>query len=388
MGGCGDAEMGSLETKIEGLDNAGLYVHVPFCRSKCRYCDFYSVVSLDRADEWLQGIKQEIQLLRHRFQVFDTLYVGGGTPTLLPTSVLQGLFEVIRTNFQFSSDVEITVEANPDDVTRRLLTFLRELGVNRLSLGVQSFDDGALHFLGRRHSASQVEQALDWARSTGFDNVGVDLMYGLPDQSEDDWLSQLERALGFAPEHLSCYQMTLEAETPLGKLLQDGSLRTLPEEAARSLFLLTSQFMEDRGYLHYEISNFARGDQYRSRHNCKYWTHVPYLGLGPAAHSFCGRTRWWNVRSLDGYSRALAQGQAPKEGSESLSAEQLRLEKLFLGFRTRDGVDLQWLDADAGTETARHKLVEEGLVRIDHGRMTPTREGMVIADSLPLWFCE
>jgi len=438
MRGSGNAEMGILETEGKGPDNAGLYVHVPFCRSKCRYCDFYSVASLDRVDEWLQAIKQEIQLYelrreafgfdtpfdtsgrtgqsaraevskyepfaetiprkrnisssrdtdQHRFQRFDTLYVGGGTPTFLPASVLEELFEVLQSSFQFAPDVEITVEANPDDVTRRLLALLRGLGVNRLSLGVQSFDDGALRFLGRRHSARQAEQALDWARRAGFDNVGADLMYGLPGQSEAHWLRQLEHALSFAPEHLSCYQMTLEAETPLGKLLQDGSLKALPEESARALFLLTSQFLEDRGYLHYEISNFARGEQYRSRHNCKYWEHVPYLGLGPAAHSFCGRTRWWNVRSLDGYSRTLAQGQTPTEGRESLSAEQLHLEKLFLGFRTRDGVDLSWLDAHGANETTRHKLIEDGLVRIEHGRMTPTREGMVIADSLPLWFCE
>jgi oxygen-independent coproporphyrinogen III oxidase len=380
--------MGVPETMRGGLDNAGLYVHVPFCQSKCRYCDFYSVASLDQIDGWLQGIKQESQQNRHRFERFDTVYVGGGTPTVLPTGVLQWLFEILRSNFRFGSDVEITVEANPDDVTPQLLAFLRKLGANRLSLGVQSFDDRSLRFLGRRHSARQAEQALEWARRAGFDNVGVDLIYGLPDQSEPDWLKQLEHALSFGPEHLSCYQLTLEAETPLGKMLQDGSLRALPEESARALFLLTSQFLEDHGYLHYEISNFARGERYRSRHNCKYWEHVPYLGLGPAAHSFCDRTRWWNVRSLDGYSRALALGHAPIEEIENLSAEQLRLERLFLGFRTRDGVDLKWLDTDAATETARHGLIEQGLVRIDHGRMKPTREGMVIADSLPLWFCK
>ena len=347
------------------------------------------MTSLERVGAWLQGIRQEIQHHRDRFRVFDTLYVGGGTPTVLPASDLQVLFDTLRNSFRFSPDVEITVEANPDDVTIEKLKFLRDLGVNRISLGVQSFDDRALQFLGRRHSARQAEQALARARRVGFVNVGVDLMYGLPGQSEQEWLEQLEHAVGFTPEHFSCYQLTLEADTPLGRMLRDGTLPSLSEESERSLFLRTSQFMEDHGYVHYEISNFARGEQYCSRHNRKYWQHIPYLGLGPAAHSFFDHTRWWNMRSVDEYCRALLiDGRPPIAESEELSAEQLRLETLFLGFRTCEGVDLQWLNVDPTAQMVGTRLVDEGLARIDHGRMRPTREGMVIADSLPLWFCE
>jgi oxygen-independent coproporphyrinogen III oxidase len=375
-----------VRTSAEEAPRPGLYVHIPFCQSKCRYCDFYSVPSLERVSDWLQGMQREALRYQDQFGEFDTLYLGGGTPTALSIPDLEKLFSLLHGHFHFTADTEITVEANPDDVSDDLPACLRSLGVNRISLGVQSFDDQALRLLGRRHSARQAEQALVRFRQAGFANVGLDLMYGLPGQSEAAWRDQMAHAIALAPQHLSCYQLTLEAETPMGRMLRDGSLQALGEDMERSLFLQTSRFLEDHGYLHYEVSNFARADHLRSRHNCKYWQHVPYLGLGPAAHSFKNGQRWWNTRSLDGYCRTLTDGGSAVAGREVLSKEQLRLETLFLGFRTHDGVALEALGSDSRTESVQTRLAADGLVHIARGRLVPTAEGMVVADRLALEF--
>jgi oxygen-independent coproporphyrinogen III oxidase len=366
----------------------GLYVHVPFCRSKCHYCDFYSVTSRERVDEWLGGLRREARHYQDRFPTFATLYLGGGTPTLLAPHHVEKLFEHLHNHFHFAADAEVTIEANPDDITADLLTCLAGLGVNRISLGVQSFDDGMLRFLGRRHTGRQADEAITRIRRAGFDNVGLDLIYGLPGQSEPAWLEQLAHAVQLQPEHLSCYQLTLDAKTPLGRMLQNGMIQNLEEETERSFFLQTSRFLEDQGFTHYEVSNFARGDRFRSRHNCNYWNHTPYLGLGPGAHSFLDGERWWNIRSLDAYCRVLAEGGVAVAGQELLTSEQLLLETLFLGFRTRDGVAMEKLGACPGARELQIRLVAEGLLRIADGRLSPTPAGMVVADHMPLWFCE
>jgi oxygen-independent coproporphyrinogen III oxidase len=378
--------MNSLASSALEAPLPGLYVHVPFCRSKCRYCDFYSVTSHERVDDWLGGLRCEVGHYRERFPTFTTLYLGGGTPTLLAPYQLETLFELLHTDFRFAGDAEVTIEANPDDITQELLGCLAGLGVNRVSLGVQSFDDGILSFLGRRHSARQAEQAFAAIRQAGFSNVGLDLMYGIPGQNVPAWLEQLARAVHLQPEHLSCYQLTIEAQTPLGRMLRNGRLDALDEEVERSFFLNTSQFLENHGYTHYEVSNFARGDRFRSRHNSNYWNHTPYLGLGPGAHSFLDGERWWNTPSLDAYCRVLAEGGLPVAGRERLTPEQLSLETLFLGFRTRDGVLLEEVNPHPRAREMQTRLVAEGLLRIAGGRLKPTPAGMVVADQLPLWF--
>ena len=237
-----------------------------------------------------------------------------------------------------TADAEITLEANPDDVTPEKLRLWKELGVNRLSLGVQSLNDAELRFLGRRHNAAQAREALKLAREAGFDNLGVDLMYALPGQTEAGWLATLEGGPGLAPEHLSCYQLTIEENTPLGKKQARGEIEPVGEEQQRAFFCSPPHTWRIRGYRQYEISNFARGVHYISRHNSKYWQQVPYLGLGPAAHSFDGRMRRWNVSSVAEYCRLLGEGRAPLAGQEELLAEtQRRLETLCLGLRTRQG---------------------------------------------------
>ena len=366
----------------------GLYIHVPFCRTKCPYCDFYSITSLSLVPNWLDALQKEIPIYKDRFGTFDSLYLGGGTPTLLTDRDLSTLTDCLFHHFTFSLDTEITMEANPDDITPEKLAFLRDLGINRISLGVQSFDDKDLEYLRRRHTVRQTEKCLEWIRASGFTDLGLDLMYGFAGQTEAGWVQTLKRTLDFCPEHLSCYQMTFEEGTPFGKMLSEGRIRPLGEEGARTFFLLSSGFLEEQGYVQYEISNFARGEGHRSRHNRKYWQHAPYLGLGPAAHSFREGVRWWNLRSVERYCQNLVNGTLPVAGTETLSEEQHRLESLYLGFRTRDGIDLELVRNQSRRDKILSELQESGLVRVQRGRVLPTREGFLVADSLPLLFFE
>ena len=228
-------------------------------------------------------------LRRDAQALFDSLYIGGGTPSLLGEERLARLFEALHRHFTFSTDAEITAEANPDDATRSSLSFMKSLGVNRLSLGIQSFDDRDLAFLKRRHDSARAQAAIGAARDAGFSNIGLDLIYGLPNQTNKAWTATLEQAVSFRPAHISCYLLTVEGEAPLAAMAREGEVRLPGEERVRSLFLLTSRFLESRGFIHYEVSNFAASEGLICRHNDKYWSHAPYLGLGPAAHSFDGK---------------------------------------------------------------------------------------------------
>jgi oxygen-independent coproporphyrinogen-3 oxidase len=313
----------------------------------------------------------------------------------------------LRRHFVFAPDSEITIEANPDDITAEKLRLLRDLGINRLSLGVQSFDEAELRVLGRRHTAGQTAAAIDLIRAAGFTNLGLDLMYGLPGQTLDTWLKTLETAITFNPEHLSCYQLTIMAGempaphetpalwTPMARRVARGEISLPDEETQREFFLLTANFLTARGYIHYEVANFARqGPQagslchYCCRHNLKYWTRTPYLGLGPGAHSFDGRCRWWNVASVAQYCSSLNAGIAPVAEAESLTPEQIRLETLALGFRTREGVSLAIIREHPGGDAMVAALTQAGLVRVDRDRVIATASGLVVADRLPLEFAD
>jgi putative oxygen-independent coproporphyrinogen III oxidase len=361
-----------------------LYVHVPFCRGKCPYCDFYSTPALSLVEVWLSAVKKEALFYAGSFPAFDSLYFGGGTPTIVSDDAFKDLIDFLRHHFMFADNIEITVEANPEDVTEERLAALLACGVNRLSIGVQSFNDEELAILKRRHSARDAEAALERARAAGFGNIGIDLIYLIPGQTEESWMNSLQRALSFEPTHLSCYQMTFEEGTAFGRMKAEGRIVEAEEETQRRFFLLTSRFLEEHGFIHYEISNFAREEASRSRHNGKYWRHVPYLGLGPSAHSFDGASRRWNVRSVKQYCRALDANAMPIEGSEILTKEQFRLERLFLGLRTRDGISLADACTTAHPEDVLAPLARSGLIRLENDRVFPTPEGFLVADRLPL----
>ena len=368
----------------------GLYIHIPFCLSKCHYCDFYSSTSLSALPDFLDALCKEMEMYHNRFNPFDTVYIGGGTPSLLSPRQLENILTKVRENFNLLSNPEITIETNPADLNRSFLELMRENGINRINIGVQSFDEKVLDFLGRRQSVKQAISSVGDSRKAGFHNIGLDLIYSVPGQDIESWLDTLKLALAFSPEHISCYQLTLEAKTPLGVRVQAGEFPIPGEELQHEFFIKTSQFLEGAGYLHYEVSNFAKGKEHTSRHNQKYWDHSPYLGLGPAAHSFQCNQRWWNHRSLDQYLAAINADNLPVEERETLTVEQLRLEALYLGLRTRKGISLQdfknqyHYDLLAEKEKILSKLEEEGFVSIQDDTLTPTQTGLAIADSLGL----
>ncbi len=369
---------------------AGLYIHIPFCLSKCPYCDFYSVSSLSLLPAFLEVLFREMELYRGRSGPCDTVYIGGGTPSLLNPRQLEAILQRVQANFRLLPNAEITLETNPADLDQASLASMRAMGINRLTIGCQSFDQAILTFLGRRHSANQAVNAIEAACSAGFTNIGLDLIYGIPGQGMEAWMATVRRALSFAPAHLSCYQLTLEPETPLGISLRQGAF-SLPDEMLQyDFFIKTAEMLEDAGYVHYEVSNFARDMTLASRHNQKYWDHTPYLGLGPSAHSFAANRRWWNYRSVDQYIAALKSGHLPVEASEDLTMEQLQLEALYLGLRTKRGIHLKDYAARYCVDLLARKgdrlttLQDEGLIAIEDGHLYPTRAGLAVADSLAL----
>jgi oxygen-independent coproporphyrinogen-3 oxidase len=371
-------------------EQAGLYIHIPFCLSKCGYCSFYSIKSINFIPEYIAALKKEIKYYRNVFSSFDTIYIGGGTPSLLSVQQIDDILTIVNKYYKIDRRAEITMEVNPGDVSLEYFQVLRKSGINRLNIGVQSFDDKILKFLGRRHSAKEAIAAIEAARATGFDNLGIDLIYGVHALSIKSWKNTLQKAVSFKPEHISCYQLSLDDRTPLFKKYSSEGWHLPDENTELKLFLTTAEELENAGYIHYEVSNFARLDKFKSRHNQKYWQHVPYLGLGPASHSFLNNKRWWNKAAVKTYLNEIADGKMPVEEMESLSAEQLQLEALFLGLRTKAGIDLKHYKAKYGVDLIADKksvidaLIKNKLVELKNGFLRPTHAGMAIADSLAL----
>ncbi len=376
------------------IASPGIYLHIPFCRRKCPYCDFYSETGPpERRTVYLAALEREMALRAATVhEPPDSLYFGGGTPSLLSPEQILALIERSRRFFGLAADAEITLEANPGTVGRETLEGLRAAGINRLNLGIQSFSDASLTFLGRIHSAAEACRSIDEARRAGFDDIGLDLIYGLPGQRPRDWRADLEVALAAAPVHLSCYMLTYAAGTPMDKDRLQGRIRPLPEEAVAGLFELTVETLTASGFVHYEVSNFACGGSPPawSRHNRKYWNGGPYFGFGPAAHSFDGSRRSWNEPDLDAYQKALGQGRLPAGGREVLTREQRMTEAVFLGLRQSEGIDMGDFQTrfavDAGQLFGRvmADLVDEGLAASDGRRFWLTRRGLLVADAAAL----
>lgn len=371
-------------------EQAGLYIHIPFCLSKCGYCSFYSIESVNLIPEFVSALKEEIKNYSNIFSLFDTIYFGGGTPSLLTPRQLAEILEAVNKYYKIDKNSEITLEANPGDISLQYLKELRGIGINRLNIGIQSFDDKILRFLGRRHSVKEAVAAIEAARQAGFNNMGIDLIYGVHGLGIKSWENTLQKAVSFAPEHISSYQLSLDIKTPLYKKYSSANWHLPDEKTELKLFLTTSEELESTGYIHYEVSNFARLDKFKSRHNQKYWRHVPYLGLGPAAHSLLNNKRWWNKALVKTYIKEIASGKMPVEGSEILSNEQLQLEAMFLGLRTKTGIDLKRyktkynINLFAEKKTIIDALIKNKLVELKNGFLRPTRAGMAVADSLAL----
>ena len=371
----------------------GIYIHVPFCQRKCIYCDFYSVTDLSLKPGFLEALSSEISAADPGLLAFDTIYIGGGTPSVLEPEEVKTIIEGLFSKLRFEPPVEVTLEVNPGTVDVENLQGFRSAGVNRLNVGVQSFHEKNLETLGRIHSAAQAHAALASARRAGFAAVGLDLMYGLPGQSLPGWLEDLESALAHEPEHIACYMLTVEPATPLAEEQRLGRFQPAPEGAAADLFLATSEFLTARGFLHYEISNFARcgagGAAARtSRHNTKYWAHAAYLGFGPAAHSFLPPKRFWNAGDVKGYVAAVKRGGRAACGEETLTREQEMMELTMLGLRTAAGIDLQDFKARFGADfmqmhgEAVAELQSHGLLRLEDGRCAPSLRGMLCINTI------
>ncbi|HWR04039.1 MAG TPA: radical SAM family heme chaperone HemW [Humidesulfovibrio sp.] len=381
---------------------ASLYVHAPFCRAKCRYCAFFSAPTGSAGPDapalsrYLSALEAE---MNRQAQIFGrvaapTLFFGGGTPSLLGANALARILAALRQRFDLAPDAEITLEANPDSAAPELLRAARELGVNRLSLGVQSLDDAALKALGRVHTAAQVREAFHAARAAGFANIGLDLIFGLPGQSVEGWLSTLRQAVDLRPEHLSCYGLTIEPGTPLAE--DATALAALPDEDCQAeMFLRGSELLEAAGYEHYEISNFAKlsgGVGQRCRHNMSCWRGEDVLAFGPAAVSTMAeeteRVRWANPPDLAEWEALVLEGRAGQAGCEALSADIRASEALMLALRTADGLDLNTYAATFGHDLRNThadlliQLERAGLTLLDEGRLRLTRAGMLVSNSV------
>jgi len=320
-----------------------LYIHVPFCRHKCIYCDFYSSTHTALLPRYLESLQQEIAYYRRHpafaGKTLTSIYWGGGTPSLIPPEEIHTLLEQIRSGWALSPAAEITLEANPGALDSAHLAGYRQAGINRLSMGIQSFNDSELALLTRIHSAAEALSALASARAAGFANISLDLIFGLPGQSNSDYEASLRQAIACRPAHLSLYGLTIETGTPLAQAVGSGRLQPCDEEVEREMFLTGKKMAEKAGYQHYEISNYALPGC-EARHNQHYWEGEAYLGLGPAAHSFAAGERFWNGRDLEGYLAAWRRNEPAVAGRERIGREEEKSEALLLGLRRRAGIDL------------------------------------------------
>ena len=384
---------------------AGLYIHIPFCNSKCADCGFYSLPSLKLKGRFLEALKEEIVARREYLSAGDcgsspammpaldvsrdmplinTIYFGGGTPSLLSTKEISELLHLIKVTFPVGIDPEITLEANPDTLSLEYLKGLRQLGVNRLSIGIQSFFDNDLKYLSRRHDSQHAQQCLDWAKQAGFSNISIDLIYGLPTSNAEQWNKILDIFFAYGLPHLSAYALTLEPNSILTKQIELGKVPPVNEEDALRDYEILCQRAAENGYLHYEISNFCRRGMH-SKHNASYWFGTPYAGFGPSAHSFDGASRQWNVSSVEKYcARVPEPVEGPDIEKESLSPEQLYDEYVMLRLRTHWGIDLKYMKREMGERFSTY-CEKQAQPLIAQGRLSQTREFLYLTDAQMLF---
>lgn len=370
---------------------AGLYLHIPFCASRCIYCGFYSTTRLELRQQYVEALCREMEMrsILDDFitEPISTIYLGGGTPSQLTIDQLRQLFIYINKVYALSTHLEVTIEANPDDVTPEFAASLSQLGINRVSMGAQTFDDERLRFLRRRHTATQVPQAIRLLRNAGIHNISVDLMYGFPNETLDDWRRDIDTALSLNVEHLSAYCLMIEEGTPLHRM----GVEACDEETERAMYYELIDRLTTNGYEHYEISNFAKTG-FRSRHNSSYWHDVPYIGLGAAAHSYAvpnGFTvgshavRSWNTDDIRTYIDAISRGELPCE-QEVLDDDTHYNDRIATALRTSDGLDLNTL-SNRHRRYCLHEaqpFLDNGMLRLNDNRLVLTRNGLFVSDMI------
>jgi oxygen-independent coproporphyrinogen-3 oxidase len=361
--------------------NCALYIHIPFCARKCLYCDFISVpFTEEMAQGYIRALCNELTLRKDLATPLDTVYIGGGTPSLLGAALFSGLFDCISDTCIISSEAEITVEANPGTVDSNTLDVLLSRGANRLSIGVQSFQDSELKTLGRIHTADEAERAIAVVKSSGFINISLDLMYGIPGQSMSSWKDSLAKAVRSAPTHISAYQLTPEKKTPLYGLLSSGRLDLLDEDLIIDMYHYAIDFLGAHGYGHYEVSNFALPGR-ACRHNLNYWNRGEYAGVGAGAHSFIDSSRFYNTGDVTEYVAELSAGRLPKTQEKTLTAGEAIQECIFLGLRKTTGICLSdLLLSTVDITAASQDLARQGYLNIDDGYLHLTRQGMLVSN--------
>jgi oxygen-independent coproporphyrinogen-3 oxidase len=367
---------------------AGIYIHIPFCKQACHYCDFHFSTNQNSRNELTMAIADELSIQKNYLEgdPINTIYFGGGTPSILTIDEIKSILDSARQNFDVLMHTEITLEANPDDLTTEKLLMLKEVGVNRLSIGIQSFDDSVLKFLNRAHTGYSAMQCVNEARIAGFNNISLDLIYAIPGQDDDAWRKNIKQVVALNPEHISSYSLTIEEKTTFGRWSAQGKLKAADDEIAASQLEILMQELEDMGYEHYEISNFSR-PTFQSRHNSNYWRQEKYLGVGPSAHSYNGDSRQFNISNNNLYLQSLKDGVIPFE-MEILSPEDKTNEYLLTTLRTSWGSDLQKLKNEFGYDVQEiHKnyldtLHAKKLVEIDHGALKLTKAGKLLADKI------
>lgn len=367
---------------------AGIYLHIPFCKTRCIYCDFYSTTRSELTDQYIDALCDELTQRKDYLQEepVHTIYFGGGTPSQLSERHFQRVFHTIEKTVGLEQVIEVTLEANPDDLTEDYIRMLRTLPFNRISMGIQTFHEDTLHLLHRRHTAKQAIWAVERCRKAGFQNISIDLIYGLPGETDQRWQQDLLQAIQLQVEHISAYHLIYEEDTPLYQMLQQHRVEEVDEDSSLRFFSILMNRLKEAGYEHYEISNFCKPG-YHSRHNSSYWQGIPYLGCGPSAHSFNGKSRQWNIASLTRYIQGIQEGNCIYE-TEQLDLYTRYNECVMTGLRTLEGINLFHLKQTFGPELWKYCLkmaaiyLQNGQLEIQNDHLRLTQEGIFISDGI------
>ena len=375
---------------------SGIYIHVPFCKSKCAYCNFFSLASEKRIDEYVAALKKEI-VARNQYlgnETVNTVYFGGGTPSLLKINHIEEILDILHKNFNIISNPEITLEVNPDTIDKGKMKSLKSLGVNRISVGIQSFHDDDLKYLSRKHDSHHALQVIEDLKSVDFDKITLDLIYGIPTLTEEKWNKNLDIFFSTGISHLSAYALTVEPKTILGQKIEKGELQDVNEDATIRHYEILIERTKEHGFEHYEISNFAK-EGCRSQHNSIYWQDVKYLGLGASAHSYDGKSRQWNVANLTKYIQLInvAESQSQKVAEsyyekEILTVDDKYNEYVMTGLRTSWGCDIDKIVSDYGISYRDHflknvkKYLDSGIMLKHNNTFVLTDKGMLLADGI------
>ncbi len=363
-------------------------MHIPFCKQACTYCNFHFTTSLRYKDALVKALAKEAEAEKDYLggEAVNTIYFGGGTPSLLGTPDLSFLLSALHQHYPVAPDAEITLEANPDDVVPENVNAWKNLGINRLSIGIQSFFAAELQWMNRAHNAEQARACIENSYAAGIENLSIDLIYGSPLLTDEMWEQNVQTAVGYGIKHLSCYALTVEEKTPLQKNISQKKTIDVDSDKQARQFLQLMQWLRNAGYEHYEVSNFARPG-FRSRHNSAYWQGVPYLGLGPSAHSYNNRQRRWNLANNLIYTKTVTEGAAERELEELTTVQQLN-ETIMISLRTMEGIDLARIENEFGEKEKQRlekelgKYIRTGLVGLDGGHAQLTDEGMLRADGI------